>query len=196
MKKQIVPLLEVIQQIIPVAVLAWRPSPDFAMFPTIKLPIVNGTSVGQFLNFFFFGKPCLDPAERECQQAEISNARVLLVEDNVMNQRILKRILNSIGYNNVSVATNGTTAVELVDKDETFDIILMDIMMPGKSGIEATQEIRRLPAVKQPRAIIGVTADVATDTPKRCLEVGMQDCVTKPVNHEVLKKRMDKYFRK
>ncbi len=62
------------------------------------------------------------------------------------------------------------------------------------SGIESTVEIKKLEAFKQPRAIIGVTADVMPDTKERCIAAGMQECITKPVQHEILKQKMYKYL--
>ncbi len=66
--------------------------------------------------------------------------------------------------------------------------------MPGMSGIEATMEIKKVSPSQQPRAIIGVTADVVTDTHQKCIEAGMQDYITKPVQHDLLKQKLDKYF--
>jgi len=194
--KQNVTVLNLINEIVPVSILSWMPSKELEHFPLIKLPLTNGISLGEYLKQFFDNHLASQIVDQQKEQYWASEARVLLVEDNSVNQRILQRILKSIGYKNITLVPDGTKAVEIVEKDATFDVILMDIMMPGKSGIEATREIRRLPRSKQPRCIIGITADVITDTQRSCLEAGMQDCLTKPVDHQLLKSKMDKYFRK
>ena len=101
---------------------------------------------------------------------------ILLAEDNVMNQQIIRKIIRNMGFENVDVADNGQIAVEKFSK-KNYKIVLMDCMMPIMSGIEATIIIRQ--SNFQP-IIIALTADAFKDTAKKCIEAGMNHVITKP----------------
>jgi CheY-like chemotaxis protein len=105
--------------------------------------------------------------------------RVLFVEDNIINQRIVSRRLKMAGFD-VSEASNGREALETW-KREAFDCILMDQEMPVMDGNTATKEIRNLEREKGGHILIlGVTANVRQDQQAEMLEAGMDDIVHKP----------------
>ncbi|MDB6061716.1 MAG: hypothetical protein JWM78_1819 [Verrucomicrobiaceae bacterium] len=109
---------------------------------------------------------------------DLSHKRVLLVEDNDINQEVAVAILRSFGTQ-VSVANNGAEAVQMV-KAETFDVVLMDMQMPVLDGVAATRAIRADSANAQP-LIIAMTANALPGDRERCLEAGMNDYVAKPI---------------
>ena len=117
---------------------------------------------------------------------------VLLVEDNPVNQTVASRILERAGHR-VTVVNNGQEAVEILE-DGQFDVVLMDVQMPVMGGIEATQAIRAREARRswamsgrwQSVPIIAMTAHAMEGDRTRCLEAGMDDYVTKPIQPSAL----------
>ncbi len=109
--------------------------------------------------------------------------RILLAEDNPINQMVALRLLESLGYR-ADVVENGLEAVEAVQR-RTYDVVLMDIMMPVMDGLEATRRIRQAPLATSPR-IIAVTANALASDRQRCLEAGMDEHIPKPLRMDVL----------
>jgi two-component system, sensor histidine kinase and response regulator len=116
--------------------------------------------------------------------------RVLLVEDNEINQLVAQEILRDAGYV-VEVAENGQIAVDMV-REEDWDLVLMDMQMPVMDGLEATRCIRQLPD-RPGLPIIAMTANAMQRDRERCLAAGMNDFVTKPVDPEELFKVLMKW---
>jgi signal transduction histidine kinase/DNA-binding NarL/FixJ family response regulator/HPt (histidine-containing phosphotransfer) domain-containing protein len=117
-----------------------------------------------------------------------AKARILLAEDNSLNQQVISKLLNRLGYNAVLVE-DGKEAVDALNRWE-FDLVFMDLMMPEMDGITATRIIREsLPPAKQP-IIIALTANSSEDDINNCLAVGMNDFLSKPVELEVLEKTL------
>jgi len=111
--------------------------------------------------------------------------RILLAEDNKVNQMLAVALLKKRGYD-VTVADNGREAVELVKRSE-FDVVLMDVQMPEVDGFEATAMIRAMEAETSKRLpIIAVTAHAMEGDRQRCLDAGMDDYVSKPMDPEKL----------
>ena len=110
--------------------------------------------------------------------------RILVVEDNLLNQKLVVLLLARMGYQ-AKVANNGLIAYELA-KRESFDIIFMDVQMPEMNGIEATQAILLENLKNKAPRIIAVTANVMQGDRERCLQSGMVDYLAKPLKiHEI-----------
>ncbi len=116
--------------------------------------------------------------------------RVLVVEDNLVNQKVAVLTLQRLGHS-VHLVDNGAKAVAAVQA-ESFDIILMDLEMPVMGGIEATLEIRKIPSPKNPNLrIVAMTGHVFDEMRQRCHESGMDGFIPKPFNLSDLKAALD-----
>jgi two-component system sensor histidine kinase/response regulator len=118
--------------------------------------------------------------------------RLLLVEDNLVNQKLAHRLLEKMGHE-VTLAVNGQEAVEAVQR-KTFDVVLMDIQMPVMGGVEATQKIREWQAqtgVHIP--IIAMTAHAMAGDEEKYLRAGMEGYVSKPVRSELLRAEIERF---
>ncbi|MCR9256020.1 MAG: ATP-binding protein [Alphaproteobacteria bacterium] len=119
--------------------------------------------------------------------------RVLLVEDNIINQTLVKEILETEGHT-VLPANDGMEALEAIESFRP-DLILMDIQMPRMDGIEATERIKTRTDALAHTPIIALTANAFTDQRERYLAAGMVDCVIKPIDWDHLARVMDEAFR-
>ncbi len=108
--------------------------------------------------------------------------KILVAEDNKINQIVTKNLLNLIGYDCV-IVENGFNALQMVKKED-FDLILMDLNMPYLDGVEATRRIREF---EQNIPIIALTASELSEVNDECMEVGMNDIINKPLNKNDLK---------
>ena len=125
----------------------------------------------------------------------IKGVKILLVEDNSLNMEIAKVLLEAEGAV-VTPATDGQDAINVFEnhEPETFDIILMDIMMPVVNGIEATRIIRSLDREDaRTIPILAMTANAFSEDIKKCLEAGMDEHISKPFQIEKLKTTISKY---
>ncbi|MFI4887209.1 MAG: GAF domain-containing protein [Burkholderiales bacterium] len=105
--------------------------------------------------------------------------RILLAEDNVVNQKLALRLLQQMGYR-ADLASNGIEAVESVER-QTYDVVLMDVQMPDMDGLEASRRITaKRPVGERPR-IVAMTANAMQGDREECLAAGMDDYVTKPI---------------
>lgn len=121
--------------------------------------------------------------------ADAANAcHVLLVEDNAINQELAEALLVRFGARVTTVST-GQAAVDAV-AGQSFDLVLMDIQMPGMDGFEATRAIRRLP-VGRMIPIVAMTANALPGDRERCLEAGMDDYIAKPIEPEKLREALN-----
>jgi two-component system sensor histidine kinase/response regulator len=122
---------------------------------------------------------------RAAEQTPLTGLRVLVAEDNFVNQKVIRRTLEKWGVE-VQIANNGREALEWLSR-EPFHLVLMDCQMPEMDGYEATRRIR---AYEQPRGlhmpVIALTANALSGDREKCLECGMDDYLTKPVNPDLL----------
>ncbi len=108
----------------------------------------------------------------------VKNKRALLVEDNIINQKIAEKMLSSIGIKAI-IAVNGQEAIDIIESDEVgFDLIFMDVQMPVLNGLDATVKLRKM-NVNTP--IIAMTANALKGDKEICLDAGMNDYMGKPV---------------
>ena len=110
--------------------------------------------------------------------------RILVAEDNAINQQVAVGLLSKLGHR-ADVADDGSEAVALVERCD-YDLVLMDMQMPGMDGIAATAAIRRLPAPKGRLPIIAMTANAMEGDREACLAAGMDDYLAKPVDRHRL----------
>jgi signal transduction histidine kinase/CheY-like chemotaxis protein len=115
--------------------------------------------------------------------------RILIAEDNVINQKIATKILAKLGYQ-PSIANNGKEAIEMVSQ-EHYDIILMDVQMPEMDGLEATRMIRTCLEI-QP-IIVAMTANVMQGDRDACMQSGMDDYMSKPIDLKELLNQLEKW---
>jgi CheY-like chemotaxis protein len=134
-----------------------------------------------------------EAAPAEPASSQLSGSRVLVAEDNAINQQIVEHLLARLGVT-VEFAANGREAVDAVLKDYTrFDAVLMDVQMPEMDGLEATRLIRRqVDATQLP--IIAMTAHAMETERQLCLEAGMNDHLTKPVDPKALTKTLGRWI--
>jgi PAS domain S-box-containing protein len=128
-------------------------------------------------------------AEHKSRLADELPLRILLAEDNVVNQRVATLVLSGMGYT-IEVAGDGETTVdrcqEFAALQRPFDVVLMDVQMPNMDGLEATRLIRSsMPADAQPQ-IIAMTANAMEGDRETCLQAGMDDYLSKPIKPAAL----------
>ena len=130
------------------------------------------------------GSPCESCSTSECLQG----IRVLVVEDNIVNQKVAQGMLKKIGVTDIEVCENGVDAIVAMERSK-FDVVLMDVQMPVMDGYETTRKIREQEALaqRQPQLIIAMTAHSMEGDKKLCLDAGMSDYVAKPIQTDALK---------
>ncbi len=138
--------------------------------------------------------PARTPAAVEpAREAPTQRLRILLAEDNVVNQRLAVRVLERMGHN-VDVVEDGAGALRAVANDH-FDLVFMDVQMPGMDGFEATTRIReRERATGAHVPIVAMTAHAMKGDRERCLAVGMDDYLTKPFDAAGLRRVLENFF--
>jgi signal transduction histidine kinase/DNA-binding NarL/FixJ family response regulator len=135
-----------------------------------------------------FGRPksdeplILSRSSKLVESAHSLSTRILLAEDNPTNQMVAIGMLHKLGYRNVTVATDGADALKKC-AEATFDLILMDCQMPTMDGYEATTQLR---AIGSNTPIIAMTANAVKGDRERCLAVGMNDYISKPISKDML----------
>lgn len=120
------------------------------------------------------------------------NKKILVVEDNQFNQETVKDMLELIGCQ-VELASNGKEALQKYFKNG-YDLIIMDVQMPEKNGYEVTQEIRKQEKDQKHTLILAMTAYALVGDRQKCLEAGMDDYLSKPIEMDQLKKKLIELF--
>lgn len=116
--------------------------------------------------------------------SQFRGSRILLVEDDPVNTEVAQGILVAAELE-VHCAADGAAALARVAAGEQFAVVLMDMLMPGMDGLEATRRIRGLPAGREV-PIVAMTANAFAEDRARCLEAGMDDFMTKPIDPNAL----------
>jgi len=121
--------------------------------------------------------------------------KVLLVEDNPINQRVSKKLLEKYGLA-VQVANTGLDALTVMSTAKEFDLIFMDCQMPEMDGYEATRQIRSGAAGDSYKniTIIAITANAMKGDKEKCIDAGMNDYIAKPITRELLKEKLDQWL--
>jgi CheY-like chemotaxis protein len=115
--------------------------------------------------------------------------KILLAEDNKVNQKVALNQLKNLGYA-ADIANNGQEVLEQLDK-QNYDLVLMDCQMPILDGYEATEEIRRLEGKNKHTIIIALTASAMTEDLDKCIASGMDDFLSKPLRKEALLEKLN-----
>ncbi len=151
--------------------------------------------------WFIANYPCTDEESEAVDQSVneseplLLNARVLLVEDNPINQMVAQKMLEKVGLKAV-LANNGVEALAVLN-EQAFDLVLMDCQMPEMDGFDATREIRKLDIKtlqEQRLPVVAMTANVMSGDREKCLEVGMDDYIGKPVQRDHLESVLRKWL--
>ena len=125
--------------------------------------------------------------------ADFGNKSILIVDDNNMNIKVAKKALADFNFT-IEEANNGKTAIDMVYKrEQPYDLILMDIMMPEMSGETAIIELNKLPDFNTP--VIALTADAIAGAKEKYLEEGFVDYISKPFTKDQIKEKLDKVFK-
>ena len=149
---------------------------------------LNSTEgVGSTFNFTILTKPVTKKNKTRVKKVTFNKTmanehplKILLAEDNRVNQFVAKNTIQKIGYK-IDIASNGIEALEML-KNYPYDVVLMDCMMPEMDGLEATALIKKSPDLYGTPKVIALTASALKEDKEKCAEVGMDDCLSKPLD--------------
>lgn len=124
--------------------------------------------------------PAAKNSNAQVKTIDVDPLRILVAEDNVINQEVLRTLLETAGHD-VTIVGNGVEVVEAVAALD-FDILIVDVQMPKMSGLDATRKVREMTAPKSNVKIVGLSASAFEDDRQACLDAGMDDFMSKPVS--------------
>ena len=161
------------------------PIPEEIQFAAYLTKPVKPAQINEVLQYIFDGRPA--STEKPISDGVSFNRymgiehplRILVAEDNIINQKVNLRILERLGYR-ADVVANGLEALEALQQ-QSYDVILMDVQMPELDGCEATRRIRAEWSVEQQPRIIALTADALAGQKEKYLSCGMDDYISKPI---------------
>ena len=161
---------------------------------SVQSTVGNGSTFTVELPLQETVEPTSETQDSSAPQGAEESFRLLVVEDNPINIRVLKTLLSGWGHE-VTTATSGAQAVELFG--ESFDLIVMDVQMPGMTGHEATRKLRTLEKKHRWKRtpVLALTAAASEEDKKQCLAAGMDDYLSKPPNSKVLRETIGKLAR-
>jgi signal transduction histidine kinase/CheY-like chemotaxis protein/PAS domain-containing protein/HPt (histidine-containing phosphotransfer) domain-containing protein len=140
------------------------------------------------------GKRSAEELRPVAQEEAVPPLRILVAEDNPVNQRVVRHMLEKQGHQ-VRVAGSGAEALDALGQ-EAFDLVFMDVQMPGMDGLEATGELRkREQGTGRRTPVVALTAHAMKGDRERCLQAGMDDYVTKPLSADALRRAIAEVFR-
>lgn len=162
---------------------------------SLKSVVGQGTTFYATINYSIGNLDNLEEKQsKQDQPSDLSALKILLVEDNLMNQFVAKQFFKK-WKNDIIVANHGAEAISILIERGDIDIVLMDLQMPEMSGFQAAELIRaQNSAVKNPSIpIIALSADAFLETRRKVIDAGMNDYVTKPFNPEELYSKIVKF---
>ena len=137
-----------------------------------------------------------DPAApRQVEEPILAGVKILLAEDEPINQVLATALLQQLGMQ-VTAVTNGTAVLDMLHGERGFDLVLMDLQMPEMDGFETTRRIRLLPASLAAIPIVALTAHARGQDREKCLRAGMDDYLSKPIDREELKRILNRQLRR
>jgi CheY-like chemotaxis protein len=157
----------------------------FSLLLPLQMPVAPAEEGGRRLT----GPRQDKPAREVLPAANYQGARILLVDDDVRNLLALTPLLEQWGLE-VMAAGEGEEALETLATAGPFDIMLLDIMMPGMDGYEVIRKLRMLPAGAD-LPVIALTANTTDEDRQQCLAAGANDCIVKPLDPQRLKLALD-----
>jgi CheY-like chemotaxis protein len=162
-----------------------KPSQFYAALNSLAENLDNSTNATPQNDFAF------DARESIQSILEKQEIRILMAEDNLINQRVLKSILSKVNLE-VEIVNDGQEAVEAIEK-QNYDMVLMDIQMPRMDGLTATEHIRETMKLHE-LPIIALTAHAMKGDKDKCIAVGMNDYLSKPIDPDELLRTLLKWL--
>ena len=155
--------------------------------------VTSQVGVGTTFEFTFTAGLAEDhepaPVESVCENFD--GLRVLVAEDNKINQLVTERMLQRFGCH-VDVVDNGSAVIAAV-KSKPYDIVLMDLLMPGVDGMGAAKQIRQMPGLESTIPIVALTASASPEVRLQCLAAGMNDFLSKPTESLALRRALQRW---
>lgn len=155
-------------------------------------PVEKGQLFYNILKLIELKKSTKINLRKTSESSDDNETKIIVAEDDHYNQIVITDILNSLGYNNITVVSNGKLCVEEIKKNN-YNICLMDIKMPVMDGLQATKEIKKL--YKHPK-IIAVSASVLDSDKNRCYSIGVDGYIPKPIDKNQLGKVLENIIKR
>jgi len=173
----------------------WKTRNEYQGVDSILQKPIKHTELFSTIETLFSGKPTAGQnggEETISFHERVKDKHILLVEDNIINQKIAEKMLSRIGLQ-THIATNGEEAVNMIaeDTDSIYELVFMDVQMPVLNGLDATRQLR---ANNVTTPIIAMTANALKGDREVCIEAGMNDYIGKPVKMDDLEAMIDKWL--